>query len=222
MSFLTDLAMKTPVSDSPLFKLMSPAPPQRDEGEYYQEFGKFIIAYANAENSVHQLLRHLSGINEIRARLLFGGMRIGDACTRIRALLPGSRKGLKTRADIEDCLRQFDVIGLERDKMVHRNTTLEGEALAVSNHFVSKTIFGYERDLFTITHLLQMQGDCLVIALRLSHIHQPNSRKRTSKAVIGLLSGPWRYKPAPRRNKPKASIQRVAEALLRHQSPSQG
>jgi hypothetical protein len=206
------------IEQSPLAKLMALPPPKPDDRQFYEAFGRFISNYAGAENAIHQLMRHISGLSEVKARLLFGGMRVADVSSRIKALLPASRKGPKARKDIEACLKQFNVIGLQRDKMVHRDMTFDGDGLQVSNHLTSRTIFGYEQDHFKLKDLQNMDLDCMIILLRLMRIISPRLGKSHRREFLAVLYEPWRYKPSP----PvvaKAGHQKIAALLLKQKNP---
>jgi hypothetical protein len=169
---------------SPLAQMFALTPPKPDDAEYYEAFGRFISSYSGAENAIHHLLRHVSRISETKARLLFGGMRVADVCARIKALLPGWRRSSKTRTAIETCLKQFDVIGRQRDKLVHRYIIFSGNGLQVSNQITSKTIFGYERDHYTLIDIRNMTIDCMVVTLRIYRIILPSLRRPNDKAFL--------------------------------------
>ena len=74
-------------------------PPEiiKEDDKYYAAIGRFIVAYASAESTIHQIARKLSRLKENRARILFGGMRIGDITTRMRALLKISNRSIKVQ-----------------------------------------------------------------------------------------------------------------------------
>jgi hypothetical protein len=204
----------------PLMSLMNlgslpPLVAPREDERYYAALGRFIVGYAGAEIAVHQLARKLSGLRDDRARVLFAGMRLGDAITRTRALLRLSKRTKKNRDDIDDCLKQLDVIGTQRDKMVHRDTSYESGKLIVTNMLIAKDPLQYERDLFTLEDLKNLYIDCLTISLRLMHIMHPSIRDKSAKAFRKSLHEPWHYKPPPpQTQKRRLAIQKVAEALL--------
>lgn len=133
-----------PYPSNALANLMA-EPAERDEKEYHEAVGRLILSYGGAENVVHQLLRQLSGVSDKKARILFSKLRIGGVTTKIKELLPGSRKGKKAKEDILECLKQFDVIGKERDKIAHRETDIKGDALFVANKVTAKNILNVEQ-----------------------------------------------------------------------------
>jgi hypothetical protein len=196
-------------------------PPPPEDTPYYTELGRFIVAYAGAEIAIHGLARKLTRLKDDRARILFAGMRIGDVATRMRGLLRLSNYGPKTKRTIEDCLAQFDVIGTERDKMVHRTTYYLGGSLSVTNIMTSKSALAYERDQFTITDLSNLHMDCLRITLTLYHFTYPASATKTDRFILKFLRGPWRYRPAPRQNRQKPTRAQEIARLLSQPPSSQ-
>lgn len=198
-------------------------PPQTtDDEEYCAAIGKFIITYAGSEVTVHQIARKLSGVTDKKARLLFAGMRIGDVVTRVNSLLGISKLGAKARADISDCLEQFDCIGKQRDKMVHRSVDIRSNQVGVTNIFTAKSILAYERDLFSMSDILGLTLDCLAITIRLSEFIGKRTKKNTtSYRIVRSAHGPWRYKPPQPQNKRKATRRRIAEALARQPHASE-
>jgi hypothetical protein len=198
-----------------LSDLGKPPPPPEDI-PYYEALGRFIVAYAECEIAIHQLARRLTGIKDNRARVLFAGMRIGDVATRTRALLSLSRRALKTKETVEACLKQFDIIGTQRDKMVHRATDYASGAFSVTNIMTSKSALVHERDLFTIVDLRNLRRDCIIISIRLTHTAFPFLGKKRHREFLNFARGPWRYRPAPPKNpKRQSQPQGIVKALNR-------
>lgn len=193
-----------------------------NEGPYYQAIGTFIVAYAQCECTVHELARKLSGLKDEKARILFAGMRIGDLTTRLRGLLHVSRWSNTTKKDIEDCLKQLDVVGLERDKMVHRYSNYEMGSITFSNEMTAKSMLSAEKDSFSMNDLTRLERDCLAINLRLTHVLRPTFRKiaRLDPESLKRLHGSWWYKRFPQSQKKKRTRQRIAKALLHQQQSS--
>jgi hypothetical protein len=207
---------KLPPSN-PFANILAPIPDP--DTPYFEALGRFIVAYAGAEVAVHQLARKVSGLKDRRARVLFAGMRIGDVTTRMRALVRLSNRAPKIKNNIESCLAQFDIIGTQRDKMVHRWTSYSGGALSVTNILTSKSVLEYEQDLFSITDLQRLHLDCLAISIRLNGVAHPASLKGLKRHVRKYLYGPWQYKPAPLKTPRKQNqAQAIVEAL--HQPPA--
>lgn len=192
-------------------------PPPEDD-PYYTALGRFVVAHAGAETALHEFARKLTRLSDDRARILFAGSRIGDVVTRIRGLLNLSRLSAKTKKDIEECLSQLDVVGKQRDKMVHRETSYRSGALSVTNIMTSKSSLAYERDQFTLTNLRNLHWDALRITLRLSYATYPRFRKRADRNLKNALREPWRYKP-PLPSTPKTQTQPKPFAGLLNQPP---
>jgi hypothetical protein len=186
-----------------------------EETPYYAAFGRFIIAYANVETMVHQVARKLSGLSDEKARVIFGGMRMSDVTIRIRALLKISKRSDRSRNDIESCLAQFDIIGTERDKMVHRYTILEKDSLRISNMMTSKSILSYEQDNFTIPTLQALRRDCMAISLRLAPLVVSNPvRTVLDRQIQKDVRAPWQYKPVPLQTQTKRKNAEMIATLL--------
>jgi hypothetical protein len=192
-----------------------------DDGPYYEAIGRFIVTYAGAESITHELFRKLSGIKDAKARALFGGIRLGEATNKIQVLLRISKRSPSSIKDIESCLTQLDVIGRQRDKMVHRHLHYHEGAVHIHNQMTAKSALSFEQDRFSMDDLLRLQLDCLTIILRLTHIVYPAFKKVAIKMDLKALHEPWRYKPpAPQNKKRRTAIQTVAEALQRQRQPS--
>jgi hypothetical protein len=93
---------------------------------------------------------------------------------------------------MEDCFEQFDAIGKQRDKLVHRYVDYEGNALSVTNFLTAKSLLNVEKELFTMEDLEAMELDCFLIYSELSYY--PWKRKRIKRS--------WQYTP-PKPNTPK-------------------
>jgi hypothetical protein len=198
--------MSNPYPSIPLGGLFEPPPPLPDETQYYEAIGRFIVAYAACEGAIHQLARKLSGLKDNRARLVFARRHIGDVVDRARDLLKLSKRSPKIKKDIEECLTQFNVIGDQRHKMVHRTTTYARGSLSVSNIWTSKSALGYEQDLFTIDDLRYLLMDCLAIQLRLAMINSPSIGKNMERSFKKSLHAPWFYSP-PKSKKRKSPLE---------------
>jgi hypothetical protein len=190
------------------------APAPKEDEKYYAAFGRFIAAYAAAETAVHMVARKISGLQDARARVLFGGMRIGEVVTRTKALLAKSKRSEKVKSDILSCFAQFDIVGLERDRMVHRYSHYSNGSIIVSNTSTAKHVVHAEEHQFTIGDFLAMHIDCLTIYLRLSRIANPLFKKTDSPGFEKGLFEPWQYKPAPQLPPKKETRRQIAEALL--------
>jgi hypothetical protein len=166
-------------------------PPPPSEKEYYEAIGQFIVAYAQAECVIHELARKLSGLKEDKARVLFAGARIGDIKTRILAMLRLSKRSKAVKDNLEACLRQFDVIGTQRDKLVHRSVNYESGSIKITNEMTAKSMLEYEQDLFSLADILGLHLDCLKISGRISHVTRPALRRAAGKDFLKVLHQPW-------------------------------
>jgi hypothetical protein len=172
----------------------------------YTAIGKFIVAYASAENSVHLLARKLTGLNDDKARLLFGGARIGEVVTKTRALLRAAKRAEATKNIIESCLDHFDAIGGQRDKLVHRSTQHSTGKIRVTNILTAKSLLHSENHDLTLVDLRNMTMDCYSISLRFMQIYSPKKKKEPIDRIIWDLRDPWQYKSvrpdtAPKQNR---------------------
>jgi hypothetical protein len=167
-----------------------PDPPKEDE--CFAAFGKFIANYASAEHSVHTVARRLSRLTDAKARIIFGGMRLGDLSERIRGLLRVTKASDKKCSEIDACLIQLDLIAVQRNKLVHRWVHyFDGQILA-SNAAIAKVVTSFETEFFKIANFEAMQGDCLAISFRLMH-----AGTKANSSTMAWARSPWRYKPAP-------------------------
>lgn len=168
-------------------------PSREEDNRYYAAVGRFIIAYAGAEAAVHLVARKLLQIRDDRARVVFGGMRIGDVVSRVRALLKLSKRSEKIKAEVEECLVQFDLIGTARDKIVHRLVDFAGGKIRVSNIFTAKALVHYEQEELGLDDLFNLEFDCLAIYMRLSRVRTPKKQSPIDQVVYEMS---WRYRPA--------------------------
>jgi hypothetical protein len=213
------------MSDTSLAKLAEVYKVQlnaKEEARYFEAIGRFIVAYAAAESNLHAVARKLSGLKDDKARVLFAGMRLGDVVSRTRGLLRISKRKPSIRADIEACLTQLDVIGTERDKLVHRYLyALPGKGIRLSNEMTAKSLVTAEEHVFSEQDLLKLQLDCYSIVLRLSHVCYPAFRQTVLyKESKQALYAPWQYKPAsPKTQTSNPHRRRLVEALQRQPEP---
>jgi hypothetical protein len=184
-------------SQGGLLDLLGPAPFD-ESGQNYEAVGRLITAYANAEGALHQLARHLTGLSDDKARVLFAGMRVGDITDRIRALVRLNKTPNETAANIEACLVQLAEIASRRHSLVHRGSIFVFGTLFVSNVSTAKTTEGIEEEHFSYADLTNMALDCYQIYLRIMRVIHP-----FNPAFVPLPHQPWRYKPA----QPKAQNQ---------------
>src|SRR6202042_639558 len=110
-----------------------------------------------AEAGVHIAARHFSNLKEDKARVLFGGMGLGNLSEKVRILTADTTDS----ASVDELLAQLDVMTRERDKLVHRLVEYDPqEGLKVTDSLTVKTISAVETKNFSITELQNMEMDC--------------------------------------------------------------
>jgi hypothetical protein len=173
-------------------------PPSTDK-THYEALGRFIASFANVEGVLHVIARKLSGLNDDKARLVFGGMRLTDIIDRIRSFLhldQADGKSDETFHDIEACLEQLGHISSRRHNIVHRGATYFEGTFIVTNSMIAKTLAGIESELVSERTLKDMALDCDVIFLRLVAISNLMS-PRDDNWIATLRNRAWLYKPPP-------------------------
>jgi hypothetical protein len=205
----------------------------KNESAYYEELGRFIAAYSSAEAQIHTVVRHYSKTDDARARIILGGLRIGDAIDRLRGLLriPNSTAtagllfGLPFVSEaqegqtkqIESCLQQFQLIGQQRDKLVHRQIIYyEDTGFSLSNGQTAKSLASAElRLIVTLQELKNMRLDCGSIYLSLAALLSDEEYLQPWRGKLP----PWRDSPPPQASlKPKPPANRRARKRQRRAS----
>jgi hypothetical protein len=167
-----------------------------EETPYYAALGRFIAAYAKAEVAVHLVARKLSGLNDNVARVLFGGMRMGDITIRVKQMLKFAELSETQSIDIQNCLAQLDVISDKRHNLVHRGVSyVQGKGLSVDNKLTAKSLSIIEHDEFSMPDLNHLRTDSLCIFLRLMLFYEPEFLDLASPDFLKGAYLPWRYKP---------------------------
>ena len=172
-------------------------PEIKSDTPHYEAVGRFVTSFANAESAVHILARHLSGMPDDKARIVFGGMRLPDLTDIIRHFMKIDNIPLDQRNVIGECLTQLVAISKRRHSIVHRTATFFDGKLSVSNVLTSKHLASSEHEIFEIEELRSMQRDCGTIYLKLDNIINPNPTNPFSLVDAFLLGRPWQYKHAP-------------------------
>jgi hypothetical protein len=174
------------------------------ENAHYEAFGRFIAAYSYAEASVHRLVRHYSGTDDQKARILIGGLRLGEIIDRLRSLLiinqlRDNRSILsfmmpdKDAIAIDESLTQLAIISDKRHKLVHRSLSYGEEGFKVTDIFTAKRLANFENHLITLADLKAMRMDCTVISIALSEYLGD-----LEPAWDAAHPRPaWRYRPPP-------------------------
>jgi hypothetical protein len=176
-------------TENPFRELLNKFQKPEDE-EHYAELGRFITAFAHAENSLHILARRLSGMSDTKARTVFGGMNLNDLVERVRAMMLVDNIDKATYDDIDVCLVQLKIIAERRHRLVHRSSMYLDGRIVVTNVMTAKSLPATEVD-FEHIELSKLLCDCLAIGIRLGRALDPSSKAPTS------VYAPWKYKPAP-------------------------
>jgi hypothetical protein len=188
-----------------------------DEDRIYAAFGRFIASYALAEAGVHIAARFFLGLPDNKARLVFGGMRLGDVIDRLRQLSAPEHAN-----EIEELIQQLKLIGDARDQFVHRLTKYEhGQGLTVTNRLTCKAISKAEPRTFTLTDLEEMEYDCRVISGRFSLLcDRPLYQGLSPDITLLGLGGAWRYKPLPPSKPPRKQTRDAPQSRKRQRHAS--
>lgn len=178
------------------------------DAPYFAAVGRFVSEYALAEAGAHLLARHLSGLNDEKARIIFSGLRLSDIADRIRQMMRADKGEDENFKDADACLGQLAVaclgqlavVGDRRHKLVHRFAEFNTDAIHVTNALTAKSLAAAERDVFTLTDLEAMRADCAAIYMRFIYMKSPGARESLAAFDPQLSTyqyGPWRYTPAP-------------------------
>jgi hypothetical protein len=126
---------------NPVAKAFATAALSQRDTTYFAALGRMIAAYARAEASVHVLIRHLSGLPENKARVIFSSSRLPDLTDRVRQMMRIDKIPDSTYQDVDACLVQLHTIAIQRGKLVHRmiDNDVGEEGMAVSNFFTAKS-----------------------------------------------------------------------------------
>jgi hypothetical protein len=165
---------------------------REDEAENAQ-LGRFVTAFTNAKTAVHMLARKLSGMPDAKARLVFGGMRLGDLTDRIRAMMRLDNVEAKAYAEVDACLSQLNLIAKRRHRLLHRASTYFAGEFVVTDVMTARSIANVEVDRIVYNDFSAMYSDCLAIFGRLSHAANPANEPEPD--VRALYYQPWRYIP---------------------------
>ena len=194
-----------------------------NEASYYEHFGRFIAAYSNAETSVHSLARHYSGTEDSKARLLIGGLRLGDVTERLRALMEISfsyPKGIlspggdQDRVDeIESCLVQLSIVTDKRHKLIHRSLSYSAAGFQLTDILTVKKLVNFETNLVTLKDMKAMYFDCMVISLTLNDWQRDPAVPPYWDAEHPRP--PWRYIPPKPPLKPEVQLRASRKEVKR-------
>jgi hypothetical protein len=188
--------------------------------EYYFHLGRFIHAFAKAEDILLELLRMVSGLSKARAGVVFHGTRAEGARDLIFRLLE-ARKDTALKKRLEPIFAQMATIGTMRNNIVHWGST----------HSIDNTFFVSNEKLkplkpksfyFDINDFDRMGSDISKIILLLQY--EININAISKEDYETFVQYPWRYKPPQPYRKPKARNldQAKPQRLRRASARSQG
>lgn len=198
-----------------------------DNTPYFAALGRFVVEYAGAEIALHELARKLSDLSAEKAEIIFGKMRRKDIADRICHLMKLDKADNEKIELVEECIKQLDVIALERGKFVHQLVTIEepalfsflGKHIKVENPLKSKPSQPDDRKVFTLEHVTQMSHDCSVIHLRLIVVRFPNILDGRLSEDTSYMRSAWHYKlPQPKTPKKRRMKARKERKLQRASS----
>jgi len=173
-------------------------PEIKPDTPHYEAVGRFVTSFATAEAAVHMLARHISGLSDQKARIVFGGMRLPDLSEIIRQITRIDSLVTNIQAEIEACLTQIGLIAKRRHMIVHRSSNFFDGKLLVTNVLTTKSLKSTESEVFEIQEMSDMQSDCMRIYLRLAKIFSPEKHRDQRKPLVeSFVYGEWRYKPVP-------------------------
>jgi hypothetical protein len=178
-----------------LLPFLNPPSPPKEDDPYFAALGHFIVGYASAEHQVHALARRLARVTDAKGRIIFSGMRLGDLAERVRGLLRATNASEKLYKEADACITQLDVIGTQRNKLVHRFTMYHKGAIWVTNLPIAKSNAAIESESFTLTDLENMHIDCVCIMLRLTYVRGRKPETKEYRETLRWSRGPWRYTP---------------------------
>ena len=173
-----------------LLPILSPPLPPKEDDPYFAALCRFIVSYASTEHEVHGLARRLSRVTDVKGRVIFSGMRLGDLTERIRGLLRVTKASARIYDEVDACLRQLGDIADERNKLVHRFVLSRKQQILVTNLPIAKSTASAEIETLTLSDLESMDLDCLAIRLRLGRIHNRKSRLNLNREAVEWIHRP--------------------------------
>jgi hypothetical protein len=165
--------------------------------DYFRTFGYFMNQFANVEAMVHALLRRITSLPDKEARVISGGMRLGDVIDITRRLARVRNLPPKPVALMEKAFQQLALIGNLRDKLVHRGASISvsGDEITSSNARTVRFKEDTEILKLSVQDIEAAALDLGVIFIRFLTLYHsgPNFEKAALRAM--LKDEPWLYKP---------------------------
>lgn len=92
------------------------------DSDFQQAFGRFMIAWSDAEAELYKVLVHYSQVTDPVARALFSGTRAKAMMAFIRSIAHNTAMDKERRNDLEYVFGQLSAINTMRDHLAHHAT----------------------------------------------------------------------------------------------------
>lgn len=167
--------------------------PQEDA--VYAAFGRFIAAYSLAEAAFFVVVRHFSGLPDIKSRPIFAGMKPIDLIPRIRGLISEENDLNSFNRNVA----QFNLITNERNQLIHREITFDALGnLVITNELSSKLTNSMTPRILSKDILGYMESDCKKIFGNLIILcDRTEELKHVPDVSLLSLGFSWKYTPPP-------------------------
>lgn len=167
---------------------------------FEKALGRFIIAWADAEAELYQVLLNYSKVSHPVGRALFSGTRARNMIDFIRSIAHNTAMEKERKEDLEYVFNQMTTINTMRDHLVHHASSSysykEPQKRVVANTRASRygKAVGYEVSAETIE---VMTDDLYGIANHLNMHWGPRTGPFTPwrEDPEDSLQTPWSYKP---------------------------
>jgi hypothetical protein len=191
---------EVPSDDIPLRLRYRVAASETEEGKkheqsYYEALGRFVQMFAEVEKVVTETLWAYSKTQTAVSKIIFAQTSIDQAAKFIKGLAAATGADEEKRIDLDDILRQFNVIKKARNGILHYGASLIAEGRAtVSNAWKAKA----EPTEFPVSprSLSEMRDDLRKIIAHLGYRHLGRPRPRGTVGINTLeeiLQRSWRY-----------------------------
>ena len=172
--------------------------------EYWQNLGKFVHIFAQAESRLLSLLRDIAGTSEPVGGVLFSGTRLDAAKDTINRILDATGQS-ETKKRLERPLAQFSAIGTIRNNIIHWGASYDGVPdLLVSNAGLYPSFDKLKEFRINVLDLDNMCSDLEKINFYLL-MEQISYSLPHLDEIDAYLQEPWLYtppQPSPRKNQP--------------------
>ena len=195
---------------------------------YYLALGRFAHRFAQAELSVHFVLRHYAGMTIDVARALLSGVRIRDTFSQLGRLHEVGVVPDDKWAELKHLFDHLGVINGARNEIFHHGAI----NIAKGDAIVTNAAMALVEDRITAFKISVESSDDMTADIRkiLVHLHTSHMGrpplKATHATIEEILRAPWRYKhqqlPAKKSRKSASSGRANTQARKAPPEPSQG